>query len=233
MGRVRAQARPLLRLRHDAYSSRRPRPSSSSLALTSSIDFWPKFRMSMSSDSDFCTRSPTLLMPFALQAVVGPHREVQVLDRDRVIARLILVLGRADRARSRPPPGRRRAERARAASRRRRRAPRAASRSRRSRRPGSAGRGRSSARRACPPRRRTPCGPARRSSPRGSRRSGRAASCSCPPSGSRRRARRSAPSRASAPLPRVATCRSGFRISIPAGGAMSPAVTSAGPFAFR
>src|SRR6185436_10665554 len=63
--RAGAQARSLLGLRH--YSSRRPRPSSSSLALTSSIDFWPKLRMSMSSASDFWTRSPTVLMPSRLR----------------------------------------------------------------------------------------------------------------------------------------------------------------------
>jgi hypothetical protein len=34
-------------------------------------------------------------------------------------------------------------------------------------------------------------------------------------------------------LPIVATCSSGFKISTPAGGATSPAVTSAGPLAFR
>src|SRR4029453_5037167 len=33
----------------------------------------------------------------ALQAVVGADREVQVLDRDRVVARLVLVLCRTDR----------------------------------------------------------------------------------------------------------------------------------------
>src|SRR5262249_61993948 len=35
------------------------------------------------------------------------------------------------------------------------------------------------------------------------------------------------------PLPIVAGCRSGLRISTPAGGATSPAVTSAGPLALR
>ena len=51
------------------YSSRSPRPSSSSLAFTSSIDFWPKFRMSMSSDSLLRITSPTELDALALQAL--------------------------------------------------------------------------------------------------------------------------------------------------------------------
>src|SRR5439155_20504539 len=59
------QSRSLLRPRHPVlpYSGRSSRPSSSSLALTSSMDFCPKFRMSRSSASLFWMRSPTVLIP--------------------------------------------------------------------------------------------------------------------------------------------------------------------------
>src|SRR2546425_3177279 len=63
MPRIRPQSAAPLRLGHRPYSSRRLRPSSSSFAFTSSIDFWPKLRISISSDSERCTRSPTALIP--------------------------------------------------------------------------------------------------------------------------------------------------------------------------
>src|SRR5215207_4272673 len=77
-----AQAGPLLGLGHP-YSSRSPRPSSSSLALTSSIDFWPKLRMSISSASDFSTRSPTVLMPSRLRQL---YERTDRLSSSTVIA---------------------------------------------------------------------------------------------------------------------------------------------------
>ena len=50
----------------------------------------------MSSDSLLRITSPTELDALALQAVVGAHRQVELLDRDRVVAGHLVVLGGAD-----------------------------------------------------------------------------------------------------------------------------------------
>src|SRR5688572_19014249 len=60
------QLAPLLLVAHggrEAYPARSPRPRASRVSLTSSIDLRPKFGIAASSDSDFCTRSPTVWMP--------------------------------------------------------------------------------------------------------------------------------------------------------------------------
>src|SRR5687768_2373633 len=63
---VTRQLAPLLLVAHggrEAYPARSPRPRASRVSLTSSIDLRPKFGIAASSDSDFCTRSPTVWMP--------------------------------------------------------------------------------------------------------------------------------------------------------------------------
>src|SRR5215218_9406257 len=71
------------------------RPISASLALTSSIDFEPKLRMSSRSCSERVMSSHGV-DALALEAVVGAHREVEVLDRQRQVGSELLV----DRRRS-------------------------------------------------------------------------------------------------------------------------------------
>src|SRR5215211_4739709 len=59
--RVTRQLPPLLLMPHQP--ARRFSPRASRVSLTSSIDLRPKLGIAASSDSDFCTRSPTVWMP--------------------------------------------------------------------------------------------------------------------------------------------------------------------------
>ena len=65
-------------------SVRSVRPRCERVSITSSIDFLPKFGMAASSPSDFDTRSPTVWMPGALEAVVRADAELELLDEDVV-----------------------------------------------------------------------------------------------------------------------------------------------------
>ena len=62
-------------------------PIVASLALTSSMDFAPKLRMSSRSASLRPTSSPRTVDALALEAVVRPYGEVELLDQQRQVGR--------------------------------------------------------------------------------------------------------------------------------------------------